>query len=106
VLYRVARAVTLGRYAAWVPPERWYDAVPQEWFIAKARELAVEQRPPARLLMGRHLIEMGLNPSPLFGRITDAVYEMQLDGKVTTLDEAREAALRLLEGERADSKVE
>lgn len=99
LLYLVARADTLGRNAPHVPPERRSDAVPPDGFIERARQLAVEKRPPARLLLGRHLIEMGLEPSPLFGRITDAVYEMQLDGKVSTLEEAREAARRLLEAE-------
>ncbi len=38
--------------------------------------------------MGRHLIELGLKPSPKFGEILEAVYEMQLDGKIENLDEA------------------
>ncbi len=38
--------------------------------------------------MGRHLIELGLNPSAEFKRILDAVYEKQLDGQITDLDEA------------------
>jgi len=97
LLYRVARADSLGRNAPWVPPERWYDAAPQEWFIARARELAVEARPPAALLLGRHLLELGLEPSPLVGRVARAVYEMQLDGRVTTLEEARAAARDLLD---------
>jgi tRNA nucleotidyltransferase (CCA-adding enzyme) len=97
LLYRVARADTLGRNAEWVPREKWFDAAPQEWFIARARELMVTERPPARILMGRHLLEMGLQPSPLVGRITDAVYEMQLDSRVTTLEEAKEAARKLLD---------
>jgi len=97
LLYRVARADSLGRNAPWVPREKWYDAAPQEWFIRRARELEVEKRPPAPLLMGRHLLEMGLKPSPLFKRILDAVYELQLDNRVTTLEEARAAARRLLE---------
>ena len=46
--------------------------------------------------MGRHLIEMGLKPSPIFKEILDAVYEMQLDGKVTALDEAIEEARTLI----------
>ncbi|MBA3765845.1 MAG: HD domain-containing protein, partial [Acidobacteria bacterium] len=86
LLYRVARADTLGRNAPWVPREKWYDAVPQEWFIARARELAVEEKAPANILMGRHLLEMGVKPSPLVGRIVDAVYEMQLDGRVRSLE--------------------
>ncbi|MGB8506847.1 MAG: HD domain-containing protein [Pyrinomonadaceae bacterium] len=97
LLYLVARADTLGRNAPWVARERWFTAEAQEWFIEKARALAVERRPPAPLLMGRHLLEMNLNPSPLFGKILDAVYELQLDGRVTTTDEARAAAHRLLE---------
>jgi tRNA nucleotidyltransferase (CCA-adding enzyme) len=99
LLYRVARADTLGRNADWVPRERWFDAVPQEWFIARARELAVETRPPAPLLLGRHLLALGLSPSPRVGLITRAVYEMQLDGRVRTLEEAQAAAGELIETE-------
>ncbi|HEV2800634.1 MAG TPA: HD domain-containing protein [Pyrinomonadaceae bacterium] len=97
LLYRVARADTLGRNAPWVPRERWSDAVPQEWFIARARELAVETRPPAPILLGRHLLALGLKPSPRIGEITRAVYEMQLDGRVRTLAEAEAAARELIE---------
>ncbi|HVF55677.1 MAG TPA: HD domain-containing protein [Pyrinomonadaceae bacterium] len=96
LLYRVARADSLGRNAPWVPPEHRKTAEAQEWFIARARELGVEQKAPAPILMGRHLIEMGLKPSPLFRRILDAVYEMQLDDRVRTLDEATEAARVLI----------
>ncbi|HEV7859988.1 MAG TPA: HD domain-containing protein [Pyrinomonadaceae bacterium] len=100
LLYRVARADSLGRNAEWVPREKWYDALAQEWFIARARELEVQERPPAPVLMGRHLLEMGLVPSPLVGQITKAVYEMQLDGRIKTLEEAREAARQLIEAAR------
>jgi len=108
LLYRVAKADSLGRNAPWVPRERWYTAEAQEWFIARARRLSVERRPPAPILMGRHLLEMGLKPSPLVGEITRAVYEMQLDGRVRTLEEAKQAARALLEGRRdgADSRHE
>ncbi|HWS55213.1 MAG TPA: HD domain-containing protein [Pyrinomonadaceae bacterium] len=97
LLYRVARADSLGRNAPWVPRERWFTAEAQEWFIARARELAVAQKPPAPILMGRHLLEMGLKPSPLFKKILDAVYELQLDGRVRDLEAARAEARRLLE---------
>jgi tRNA nucleotidyltransferase (CCA-adding enzyme) len=97
LLYRVAKADSLGRNAPWVPRELWYTSEAQEWFIARARELSVERKPPAPLLMGRHLLEMGLAPSPLVGEITRAVYEMQLDGRVRTLEEAKEAARELIE---------
>lgn len=62
------------------------------WLTERARSLNIEHQPPKSLLQGRHLQEMGLNPSPLFGRIIAAIYEMQLDERVTDLDEARAAA--------------
>jgi hypothetical protein len=39
---------------------------------------------------------MGLAPGPRIGEITRAVYEMQLDGRVGTLEEALAAAKLLL----------
>lgn len=96
LLYRIAKADSLGRNAEWVPREEWYDAEAQEWFIARARELEVESQAPAPILLGRHLLEMGLEPGPRVGEITRAVYEMQLDGRVQTLDEAKVAGRRLL----------
>jgi tRNA nucleotidyltransferase (CCA-adding enzyme) len=103
LLYRVARADSLGRNAEWVPQEKWYGAEAQEWFIERARELEVESRAPAALLLGRHLLEMGLSPGTRIGEITRAVYEMQLDGRVRTLDEARAEAERLLSADSTKS---
>ncbi|HZI87088.1 MAG TPA: HD domain-containing protein, partial [Pyrinomonadaceae bacterium] len=70
LLYRVAKADSLGRNAEWVPREKWYDSDAQEWFIQRAKELAVERQPPAPILLGRHLLEMGLEPGPKIGEIT------------------------------------
>ena len=95
LLYRVAKADSLGRNAEWVPREKWYDAEAQEWFIRRARELEVDQQPPAPILLGRHLLELGLEPGPRMGEITRKVYELQLDGQVRTLEEARESAKKL-----------
>ena len=96
LLYRVAKADSLGRNASWVPREKWYDAAAQDWFIERAKELQVEQRPPVPLLMGRHLLEMGFNPGPQMGELLNAVYEMQLDGSVRSLEEAQEIAAKLI----------
>lgn len=96
LLYRVARADSLGRNAEWLPREKWFDAEAQEWFIARARELDVQQKPPAPILQGRHLLEMGLEPGPRIGEITKAVYEMQLDGRVRDLNGARAAAQEII----------
>jgi tRNA nucleotidyltransferase (CCA-adding enzyme) len=41
----------------------------------------------APLVMGRHLIELGVPPGPAMGRLLDDCYEAQLDGLFTTLQE-------------------
>lgn len=92
LLYRVAKADSLGRNPEWLPKEKWFGSEAQEWFIEKVRELQIEKKAPDPILLGRHLIELGLEPSPKFKQILDAIYEMQLDGKIVTLEEAREAA--------------
>src|SRR5687767_13788775 len=96
LLYRVAKADSLGRNAPWVPREKWYGSEAQEWFIQRARELDVERRAPDPLLLGRHLLAMGVEPGPQVGEITRAVYEMQLDGRVRTVEEAIEEARWLI----------
>jgi len=96
LLYRVAKADSLGRNAEWVPREQWYGSEAQEWFIERTRELDVEHRPPDPILLGRHLLELGLEPGPVMGEITRAVYEMQLDGRVRTLEDAIAAAKDLI----------
>jgi len=102
LLYRVAKADSLGRNGENVPREKWYGAEAQEWFIEKARELSVERQPPPPLLMGRHLLDVGLKPGPEMGEILAAVYEMQLDGRVRTLEEAKNAAKEILSADSAD----
>ena len=96
LLYRVASADSLGRNAEWVPREKWYDAEAQEWFIARAKELEVAQSAPNPILLGRHLLELGVQPGPAMGELTRAVYEMQLDGRVRNLDEAIAEAKKII----------
>ena len=94
LLYRVAKADSLGRNPDWLPPEKHFGSEAQEWFIEKVRELQIEKKAPEPILMGRHLIELGMTPGPKFKQILDAVYELQLDGKITTLEDAvREVSL-------------
>jgi tRNA nucleotidyltransferase (CCA-adding enzyme) len=88
LLHRLALADTRGRPPA--PPSEAPD-----WLLARMRELAVESGAPAPLLLGRHLVALGVAPGPRMGELLRAVYELQLDGAVTTLDEARAAAAAL-----------
>jgi tRNA nucleotidyltransferase (CCA-adding enzyme) len=98
LLYRVAKADSLGRNPELLPKEKWFKAEAQEWFIERIRELKVEYEAPKPILMGRHLIELGLKPSPEFGKILDAVYEKQLDGEISNLNEAIDEAKKLIFG--------
>jgi tRNA nucleotidyltransferase (CCA-adding enzyme) len=58
--------------------------------------LEVAERAPDPLLLGRHLLELGVQPGPRMGEITRAVYEMQLDGRVRNLDEAIAEARKII----------
>jgi tRNA nucleotidyltransferase (CCA-adding enzyme) len=89
LLARIARADCNGRGGR-------FDCSAMDWFVEKARALGVEHRPPDPILKGRHLLELGLEPGPRVGEILKAVYELQLDGTVTTLDDARAAAMRIM----------
>ena len=94
LLYRVAKADALGRRKEGRPAP---TAEAQEWFLDRARALEVAREAPRPLVLGRHLLAMGLSPGPRIGEITRRVYELQLDGAVATLDEALAAARQLAE---------
>ncbi|MDI1240873.1 MAG: hypothetical protein PSX80_02995, partial [bacterium] len=97
LLYRVAKADSLGRYPDWDRSKMVFGSEAQEWFIERVRQLQVEKSAPEPIFMGRHLIELGFEPGPEFKRILDAVYERQLDGDICDLDQAISAAKLLSE---------
>jgi tRNA nucleotidyltransferase (CCA-adding enzyme) len=66
------------------------------WFWENVQRLKVEEGAPARILEGRHLLEMGLEPGPQMGKIVNAVYLRQLETGFETLEEARTAAREYL----------
>jgi tRNA nucleotidyltransferase (CCA-adding enzyme) len=80
LLARLAEADCMGRTGQ-------FDCSAMGWFLARARALGVEHRPPGRLVLGRHLLALGVEPGPRMGRILDQIYERQLDGEITTTDE-------------------
>lgn len=55
---------------------------------AKREEFSREPLIPPPLVTGRDLISMGWNPGPLFKRILDAVQVRQLEGSLTSREEA------------------
>jgi tRNA nucleotidyltransferase (CCA-adding enzyme) len=89
LLARLARADCLGRTGD-------FDCSAMDWFLERARALGVEHRPPAPLLLGRHLLALGLSPGPRIGEILRQVYEKQLDGEITSVEGGIEEARRLI----------
>lgn len=89
LLARVAKSDCLGRTGS-------FDCSGIDWFAQRARELGVEHQPPDPILKGRHLIDLGVPPGPGMGAILREVYERQLDGRVTTLDEGIAAAREII----------
>jgi tRNA nucleotidyltransferase (CCA-adding enzyme) len=85
LLGRVAKSDCLGRTGN-------FDCSGIDWFAERARQLGVEHKPPEPILKGRHLIDLGVSPGPRMGEILREVYERQLDGRVTTLEEGLESA--------------
>ena len=59
-----------------------------EWLLQKAAKLKVKSKPLERLLQGRDLIDLGFEPSPQFKVIIDEVYALQLEGSVSSKEEA------------------
>jgi tRNA nucleotidyltransferase (CCA-adding enzyme) len=86
-LVRVADADIAGR------PPRTDDFPEGPWLLKRAEELKVKDSAPKSIVMGRHLINHGLSPSPKFSEILEKCFEAQLDGRF--LDET--SGLQFLE---------
>ena len=65
LLARLARADCLGRTGA-------FDCSAMDWFLERARALGVEHQPPAPLLLGRHVLELGVASRSARGRDSEA----------------------------------
>jgi tRNA nucleotidyltransferase (CCA-adding enzyme) len=91
LLARLAEADCVGRRPG------VFDCSAMAWFLERARALGVEHAPPRPLLLGRHLLPLGVPPGPAMGRLLRRVYERQLDGEVTTLEEALRVAREVME---------
>ena len=81
-LVRVARADHAGR------PPKPFDGFPAgEWLLERAKRLEVHAQAPAPIVMGRHLLELGIQSGPEMGKLLDDCYEAQIDGLFSTLEE-------------------
>jgi tRNA nucleotidyltransferase (CCA-adding enzyme) len=88
LLARIAKSDCEGRGGG-------FDCSAMDWFLDRARQLGVEHAPPAPLVKGRHLLELGVAPGPALGDVLRQVYERQLDGRVADFDAAFALARKL-----------
>jgi tRNA nucleotidyltransferase (CCA-adding enzyme) len=88
---RVACADQRGR-----PPLRVERFEAGDWLLERARALSVENQAPKPLVMGRHLIELGLEPGSDFGEILEACFNRQIEGEFDTLEAGLECARAII----------
>jgi tRNA nucleotidyltransferase (CCA-adding enzyme) len=96
LLARLAKSDCLGRQPG------TFDCTAMDWFLERALAIGADKGPPPPLLLGRHVLALGVAPGPGVGKILKAVYELQLDGSVTSVDQAIEVAKALV-SQNADS---
>lgn len=59
-------------------------------------EIPPDQIAPPPLVTGDDLIALGLQPGPIFGEVLDALYDEQLDNRLTTREQALERMRQIL----------
>jgi tRNA nucleotidyltransferase (CCA-adding enzyme) len=89
MLARVAKSDCLGRTG-------YFDCSAMDWFLERATSLGVEHAPPAPIVKGRHLLALGLKPGPRVGAVLRQIYEKQLDGSITNLEDGIALAREIL----------
>jgi len=100
---RIDRLVRVGRADHRGRPPLPFDGYPAgAWLLARARELAVVDAAPRPIVMGRHLIELGLEPGRHFKELLEECFEAQLEGKFRDLAGGVEYAREVVAAYRRD----
>ncbi len=66
------------------------------WLLRKFDQLNVSKETISPLIMGRHLLKLGVAPGPAMGRILKRLYELQLDNAFETKAEGLKAAQKVI----------
>jgi poly(A) polymerase len=80
----------------------WGNLDEYEFVMAKRSSIPPEEAQPPFLITGDDLIEMGYEPGPLFGSVLSAVRDAQLDGAISTPEEARSLARKVARSSTRD----
>ena len=89
LLYKVSCCDTLGIRRPGVSLEC------MELFWKRTQELAIKDSVPKPIVLGRHLMPMGIKPGPEMGKILHYCFEAQLEGEFSDIDGGLEFARKL-----------
>jgi len=92
-IQRLAIVITADSFGRPPSPQMVPESVLE--LLEMAEALQLQAGAPKPILLGRHLIELGMHPGPEFGVILDAAFEAQLEGRFLDLAQA----LRWLEAQ-------
>jgi hypothetical protein len=87
LVVKISSADKMGR------GERIADLTAEKWLLDRYYALGLD-KPKALdpIIMGRHLIPLGVQPGKEMGQILNKIYEAQLDGRFATVEEGIEYA--------------
>ncbi len=71
-----------------------------EFVRRKQSEVPPDELKPKPLITGDDLIAQGMKPGPIFGKLLHEIEDAQLEGRITTREEALRMALGLTQAER------
>lgn len=74
-LVRVVEADQMGR-----PPIKETKFEATKWLLRKSEDLKVKDSEPKPIILGRHLIDLDITPSPQFKDILSRCYQAQIEG--------------------------
>jgi tRNA nucleotidyltransferase (CCA-adding enzyme) len=93
LLAMVSLADMLGRGRGAAEEENSQGII--RWFLSFAEAAEVADSAPKPILMGRHLLDQ-MTAGPDMGFVLKKVFEAQLDGRVTNLQEAKDLSMEIL----------
>ncbi|MCP5054024.1 MAG: CCA tRNA nucleotidyltransferase [bacterium] len=70
-----------------------------QWYIKKKEELNVNEETVQPIIMGRHLLEIGIEPGKQMGIYLKQLYERQLDGDFSTREGGMKTFVEIMESE-------
>jgi len=78
------------------PPIEANEVPAVQWLQKTAEQLDVAAQKPRAIILGRHLMALGVKPGPQMGALLKQLFDAQLDGRFSTVEEGVNFAKMLL----------